>query len=443
MSKPASIKIGICGLGTVGQGVWKHLERSRADLESRLGVKLELYRGAVRDLSKNRPVNIPAEKLTTDALAVATDPDIQIICELIGGTTLAREVTLAALKAGKIVISANKALLCDFGAEIFSTARKHGGHFFFEASVAGGIPIIKALREGLVANRFKLIYGILNGTCNYILTRMVQEGAPYSTILSDAKRLGYAEADESLDVDGWDTAHKASILTYLAHGVWVKTDQMIVEGIAKITQADLKHAATLGYGIKLLAVITRDFDTNALFVRIHPTLLPKDRVLANVNGVFNGISVTGDVVGTTTYIGRGAGQDATASAVISDIADAVALLTSGKAPLLPEEAASIHSRGGHPPTIAALEKIKSRYYVRMTVKDEPGVLAQIATVMANHRVSIASVIQTASERADAASLILTTHESDERAIGETLAQLSKLGSSLEIPLLLRIGDFIE
>lgn len=443
MIKPAVIKIGICGLGTVGQGVWKHLERSRVDLESRLGVKLELSRGAVRDPAKSRAVDIPAEKITTDALAIATDPAIQIVCELIGGTTLAREVTLAALKAGKIVVSANKALLCDHGAEIFSTARKHGGHFFFEASVAGGVPIIKAVREGLVANRFKLIYGILNGTCNYILTRMVQEGASYSIILSDAKRLGYAEADESLDVDGWDTAHKASILAYLAHGVWVKTDRMIVEGIAPITQADLKHAATLGYGIKLLAVITRDFEANEIFVRVHPTLLPKDRVLANVNGVFNGIAVTGDVVGTTTYIGRGAGQDATASAVISDIADAVALLTSGKAPMLPEEAESIHRRGGHSPSLAALDKIKSRYYLRMTVKDQSGVLAEIATVMANHGVSIASVIQTSSGRADAASLILTTHESDERAMGKTLAELSKLASSIDPPLLLRIGDFEE
>jgi homoserine dehydrogenase len=443
MSKATTIKIGICGLGTVGQGVWKHLERSRADIESRLGAAFELYRASVRDLRKPRDVTIPAEKLTTDPLAIANDPEIQVVCELIGGTTLAREVTLAALARGKIVVSANKALICDHGAEIFAAARKHGGHFFFEASVAGGIPIIKALREGLVANRFKLIYGILNGTCNYILTRMVQEGLPYADILVDAKRLGYAEADEALDVEGWDTAHKASILAFLAHGVWVKTDQMIVEGITQITQADLKHAATLGFGIKLLAVITRDFETNEFFLRVHPTLLPKDRVLANVNGVFNGISVTGDVVGTTTYIGRGAGQDATASAVISDIVDAVALLTTGKAPVLPEEAASIHLRGGKIPTSAPLEKIRSRYYLRMTVRDEPGVLAQIATVMASNRVSIASVIQTATERPDAASLILTTHESNEKAISQTLAELARLPSVMEKPLLLRIGDFLE
>jgi homoserine dehydrogenase len=443
MSKPSTINIGICGLGTVGQGVWKHLERARGDLESRLGVTLSLHRASVRDLAKSRAVAVPAEKLTTDPLSIATDPAIQIVCELIGGTTLARDVTLAALRAGKVVVSANKALLCEHGAELFATARRHGGHFFFEASVAGGIPIIKAVREGLVANRFKLIYGILNGTCNYILTRMAAEGASYQAILVDAKRLGYAEADEALDVEGWDTAHKASILAYLAHGEWVKTDRMIVEGITQITQADIKHAAVLGFGIKLLAVITRDFEANELFVRVHPTLLPKNRVLANVNGVFNGIAVTGDVVGTTTYIGRGAGQDATASAVISDIADAVALLTSGKAPLLPEEAGPIHHRGGQAPTIAPLDKIKSRYYVRTTVKDQPGVLAQIATVMANHQVSIASVIQTASERNDAASLILTTHESNESAIAQTLQDLGQLPSVLEKPLLLRIGDFEE
>src|SRR5471032_2938600 len=266
MSQLSTINIGICGLGTVGQGVWKHLEGARASLESRLGVKLHLHRASVRDLGKKRAVRVPAARLTTDPLAVATDPAVHIVCELIGGTTLAREVTLAALRLGKTVVSANKALLCAHGPEIFAAARAHGGHFFFEASVAGGIPIIKALREGLVANRFRLIYGILNGTCNYLLTRMTLEGAPYSAILKEAKALGYAEADESLDVHGWDTAHKASILAFLAHGAWIKPDQMIVEGSDRITQLDLRTAATLGYGIKLLAVITRDFATNEVFV---------------------------------------------------------------------------------------------------------------------------------------------------------------------------------
>jgi homoserine dehydrogenase len=443
MSTPPIINIGLCGLGTVGQGVWKHLSRSRATLEARLGVRLVLHRAAVRDLKRKRAVSIPSSKLTTDALAVATDPSVHIVCELIGGTDLAREVTLAALRCGKIVVSANKALLCEHGVEIFSAAGKYGGHFLFEASVAGGIPIIKALREGLVANRFRLIYGILNGTCNYILTRMTQEGASYTEILADAKRLGYAEADESLDVQGWDAAHKASILAYLAHGVWVRPDQMIVEGIERITQADLRTAAQLGYGIKLLAVITRDFDRNELFMRVHPTLLPRDRVLANVHGVFNGISVTGDVVGTTTYIGRGAGQDATASAVISDIADAVTLLTTGKAVVLPEEAAALHARGGNGVRLAPLQRVRGRHYLRLTVRDQPGVLAQVATVTAKHGVSIASVIQTAAERPGSASLILTTHESDERAIRATLGHLAQLKNVLERPLLLRIGDFSE
>ena len=435
---PTTINIGLCGFGTVGQGVWKHLSANRAELESRLGVKLNLARAAVRDLGKARTVTVPASKLTADPLAIANDPSIHVVCELMGGTTLARQVTLAALRRGKIVVSANKALICEYGAEIFAAAREHGGHFFFEASVAGGIPIIKALREGLVANRFPRIYGILNGTCNYILTQMEDRDAPYASVLADAKHLGYAEADEALDVDGWDTAHKASVLAWLAHGVWVKTDQMIVEGISRITPADFKNASTLGFGIKLLAIITRDFTKNELCVRVHPTLLPEGNVIANVSGVFNAISVTGDVVGTTLYSGRGAGQDATASAVISDIADAVALIKHGK---------GAHFIGEGVPTprkekrLAPPEHIRSRYYVRLTVKDQPGVLARVASVMAKHHVSIASVIQNPAETPGAASLVLTTHQSNEKAMCTTLKQLGSLASVLDEPVLLRIGDF--
>jgi homoserine dehydrogenase len=262
-------------------------------------------------------------------------------------------------------------------------------------------------------------------------------------VLADAKRLGYAEADETLDVQGWDTAHKAAILAYLAHGMWVKTDQMLVEGITRITQTDIVHAAQLGYGIKLLAVITRDFDANQLFIRVHPTLLPRRLVLANVDGVYNGIAVTGDVVGTTIYIGRGAGQDATASAVIGDIADAVTLLTSGKSVVVPDEAAAIHAGGRKGVKLAPLETICSRYYLRLEVRDQPGVLAQVATIMAQNRVSIESVIQRSSRLPDAAMLILTTHQSNEQAIRTTLAGLAQLASVLEEPLLLRIGDFEE
>ncbi|HEY3755617.1 MAG TPA: homoserine dehydrogenase [Opitutaceae bacterium] len=438
MSDSRVISIGLCGLGTVGQGVLKHLQRSGAELQKRLGVRLEVKRAAVRDLRKGRHVKLPAAKLTTDALSIANDPEIPIVCELIGGTGLAREITLAALRKGKIVVSANKALICDHGAEIFAAARRHGGHFFFEASVAGGIPIIKALREGLVANRFPRIYGILNGTCNHILTEMSARGAPYPEVLAEAKALGYAEADESLDVEGWDTAHKASVLAWLAHGVWVPTKRMTVEGIERVTPADLSNAATLGYRIKLLAVISRDFSAGEVSVRVHPTLLPARNVIASVNGVLNAIAVTGDVVGTTLYIGRGAGQDATASAVISDIADAVALMRHGKgAHLMGEEEMA-------PKTscrIAPPERIRNRYYLRLTVKDQPGVLARVASMMASQTVSIATVLQSPAERAGAASLVLTTHESDERALQRALKRLAGFKAVLEKPLLLRIGDF--
>ena len=437
MTTAPVINLGLCGFGTVGQGVWKHFQSARPALEQRLGVRLEIRRVAVRDLRKKRTVRVPRSMLSADPLSIANDPAIQIVCELIGGTTLAREITFAALRQGKMVISANKALICEYGAEIFALARRHGGHFFFEASVAGGIPIIKALREGLVANRFPRIYGILNGTCNHILSQMASCGAPYAEVLAEAKALGYAEADESLDVDGWDTAHKASVLTWLAHGVWVPISRMTVEGIARITPMDLQIAATLGFGIKLLAVITRDFERDELCVRVHPTLLPVRSVIASVNGVLNGVAVTGDVVGTTLYIGRGAGQDATASAVLSDLADAVSLLLHGKGAHLTGD----ESLPGATCKIAPPESIRSRFYLRLTVKDQPGVLAQVASVMARHAVSIASVLQNPAERAGAASLVLTTHESDERSMRRALATLSRLGSSLETPLLLRIGDF--
>jgi homoserine dehydrogenase len=443
MSQPVIIRIGLCGLGTVGQGVWKHFTATRTELESRLGVRLELARAAVRDPRKRRAVRIPAGRICDDPIAVATDPNLDIICELIGGTTVARDVTLAALACGKVVVSANKALISKHGAEIFETARRHGGHFLFEASVAGGIPLIKALREGLVANRFPLIYGILNGTCNYILTQMEEQDASYTSVLGEAKRLGYAEADESLDVLGWDTAHKAVVLAFLAHGTWVKPEQMIVEGIDRITPDDFKNAAALGYGIKLLAVITRDFKSGELSVRVHPTLLPESHVVAKVSGVFNAVSVQGDIAGTTLYIGRGAGQDATASAVISDLVDAVSLLKNDRRAFITARKSSAPARPERPCRLAPPEHIRGRYYVRLTVRDEPGVLAQIAAAMAAQHVSIASVIQSAQEPAGAASLVLTTHQSDERAIRATLTRLTRLRCVLEKPLLLRIGDFPE
>ncbi len=441
MVKRRTINIGFIGLGIVGQGVWKHIQRNRAELEQRLGARLVLYRAAVRDPAKKRPVRIPPSRICVDPLAVATDPKVDIVCELMGGTTLAKKATLAALKCGKIVVSANKALLCQSGEMLFRAARKGRGHFYFEASVAGGIPIIKVIREGLVANRFDLIYGILNGTCNYILTRMDQESLTFEETILEARRLGYVEADESLDLDGWDTAHKAVILGHLAHGNWIKLRHVPVEGIRRITLEDIRWARDLGYKIKLLGIVSRDSQSGKIFVRVHPTLIPKDNILAHVDDVYNGISVTGDIAGTTVHIGRGAGQDATASAVISDITDAVSALL-GKPSTLPAE----EEIGGEifpapEAELADLSEISGHYYIRLNVVDKPGVLAEVSAVMARKEVSIASVIQPKVSLGKRATLILTTHTSNEKIIQETCRNLKKLKNVLTAPFLLRIADF--
>jgi homoserine dehydrogenase len=332
--------------------------------------------------------------------------------------------------------------LCEYGDEVFAAARAGGGHVFFEASVAGGTPIIKAMREGLIANQFPRIYGILNGTCNYMLTRKEREGASYEAVLADAKRLGYAEADESLDVDGWDTAHKAAILAYLAHGRWVKTGDMQVEGIRRISQADIAFAKGFGYRIKLLAHIERDFGTRQLAVSVRPTLLPERLAMANVNEVYNGVCVVGDIVGTTLYVGRGAGRDATASAVISDIMDAITVLSGARRSLVGDETPPVlGGEGGL--EIAPPAAMKASFYLRLAVRDEPGVLARIATVMAENGVSIASVLQRENVAADTATLILTTHETNEHAIQQTIAGLKNTPTVLDEPVLLRIADFTE
>ncbi|MGH6991565.1 MAG: homoserine dehydrogenase, partial [Stellaceae bacterium] len=319
MKSPAPINLGLCGLGTVGQGVLKHLLRGRTALAARFGVPIEVRKAAVRDVRKLRGVRIAPGRLTDDPLSIANDPHIPIVCELMGGTGIAREVTFAALRRGKIVISANKALICRHGAEIFELARRHGGHFFFEASVAGGVPIIKALREGLVANRFPRIYGILNGTCNYILTRMEREKLSFEACLADAQRLGYAEADPTFDIEGHDTAQKLAILASLAFGTRVDENAIYVEGISSITPADLAAADELGYRVKLLGVAVRT--AKGIEQRVHPTMVRKDSAIADVMGVTNAVTIDIDGLDPLTLIGPGAGGMATASAVLSDIAD--------------------------------------------------------------------------------------------------------------------------
>ena len=435
------IKVGLCGFGVVGQGVFDHLDRKRAVLSEQLGAEITVSRIAVRNIGKARDIAVDASIVTDDPLAVAMDPEIDVICELMGGTGIAREVVLAALRAGKIVITANKALLCDFGEELLSVAREHGGHVLFEASVAGGIPVIKAIREGLVINDFSSIYGILNGTCNYILTRMTNEGLSYPEILVEAKALGYAEADESLDVDGIDAAHKAVVLAYLAHGKWVDFKDVRLQGITEVSQEDIQFAKDNGYAIKLIAVIDRAAEKGALRVSVLPTLVSTQCSLGRVDGVFNAISVHGDVVGETVYIGPGAGRDATASAVISDIVDAVKLLIfggpEGRFPFLDPA-----PRNGSLITLAKAEDIESRYYVRLIVLDQPGVMAQIASILASHEVSLASVSQKeVGEDAERVSLIITTHVTTESSIVSAVASLANLESVEEKPFYMPIGNF--
>ncbi len=440
-SKPV-VKIGILGLGVVGQGVLKHLSRSRKLLESRLGVRLKVEKASVRSMRKKRDVKVDKKILTTDNQAIVNDPAIQIVCELIGGTGLAKELVLQALKNGKIVVTANKALLCEHGAEILKAARRSKGHIFFEASVAGGIPIIKSIREGLVANRFPAIHGILNGTCNYILTRMQAENKPFDEILAEAKKLGYAEADESLDVDGIDAAHKAGILTYLAHGRWTPMKKMLIAGIREVTTSDIEAADAMGYRIKHLAAIVADYKLNTVSVGVYPALISKSHILARVDDVYNAVCVNGDVVGTTVHIGRGAGQDATASAVISDIADAVWELSGSGAvnnTIDDENDPLLDALQDLRP--AKLDEVSSSFYIRLTVKDAPGVLAKITALMADSNISIARVIQQLEGEKGTAILTLTTHDSTELAMQKAVKSLNRLASVKAKPFVLRIAKF--
>lgn len=440
MSTPLKIGLGIIGFGTVGQGVWKHLSESKKQMEARMGVKIELIGVCVRDPKKKRAVQIPKTQITTDPNVIVDDPRVNIVCELIGGTTVARQVTLRALKQGKVVISANKALICEHGAEVFNAVSKFGGQFFFEASVAGGIPIIKSLREGLVANQFLQIAGIINGTCNYLLTRMEREGLPYETVLADAKRLGYVEADESLDLDGIDACHKAVILAFLAHGKWVPRKNMLVEGIRAVTLEDIQRARDFGYRIKHLAVIRRNFQKGLMTLGVYPALIPLDKVLARVDDVYNGISLTGDVVGTTTLVGRGAGQDATASAVIGDIVDAIRTLKGSSFKFLTQSDLDAYATLGSTVRMAEMKEIHTSFYLRLSLRDKPGVLADVYRIFAEENVSIARVVQYEHPGTGRGTVTLSTYPVTEAAMERAVKKFKKLKTVLEAPLVLRIFD---
>ncbi len=452
------VNLGIVGGGTVGGGVFQAIQRNGALMASRLGVGLRVLRMAVRDVHKPRAVPIPHSLLTTDWSGVVNDPQINLIVELMGGTTTARRVVLESLRQGKPVVTANKALLSAHGEELFEAAQRSGTNLYYEASVAGGIPIIKVLREGLIGNHITRLYGIVNGTCNYILTRMKLEGADFADVLADAQRLGYAEAEPSLDVDGHDAAHKIGILASLAHGFWVNPRHLYVEGIRQVTQLDMRFAGQLGYTIKLLGIVKRpdpapDLPSAAaapaakrqspianrkssIQVSVYPTLVPNHHVLASVNHVFNAIYVRGDVVGDTLYYGRGAGQDATASAVLSDLADAALDLKCGTRSRIPPFVP--HERDG---AVIPIEQVVCRYYVRLSVVDRPGTLARIAAILARARIGISSVIQPEGHEGSSVPLILMIHDATNAAMSGALSKIGQLSVIKAAPVMLRVENF--
>jgi len=427
------LNIGLVGAGIVGGGVVKNLTRNAGLIAERIGIRLNLKWVCDKDAARLAALPVPKNARTSDAQQLLADPDVPVVVELVGGTGFAKTLILDALRRGKIVVTANKALLAHDGEEIFATAAKNKTNIFYEASVAGGIPIIKALREGFVANQFPLIYGIVNGTCNYILSRMSAEGKDFNDVLAEAQKLGYAEADPGLDIDGIDTAHKATILASLAHGFWTGYDNAYVEGIRHVSQMDIQVARELGYAIKLLAIIKST--DGAVEVRVHPTLIPQRHVLASVNGVFNAVAVRGDVVGDTMFYGRGAGADATSSAVIADLADAALNLKFGSVGRVPAFVSHrLHAK------LRTIDEVESRYYLRLTVADRAGVIAKISKVLGDAKISIASVLGRESET-NIVPLIMMLHTAKDRAVRDAVAKIDHLDVVKDKTVVLRVESF--
>ncbi len=432
------LNVAILGGGTVGGGVFRALRRNGSLLATRTGVRLRIHHIIVRHRRKQRLIRFPERLIGSDWKLAVGDPKTDIVVELIGGTNTAKAIVETALQLGKPVVTANKALLSEHGETLFAAAA-NGAGLYYEASVAGGIPIIKVLRESLAGNRFRRIYGILNGTCNYILTRMETEGGDFAEALADAQKAGYAEAEASLDVDGQDAMHKTGILASLAHGFWVPPTAIHVEGIRRITRLDIEFAAKLGYKIKLLASICPLPAVRSAVPRIQvsvcPTLIPRSHVLASVNGIFNAVYIHGDVVGETLYYGRGAGPDATASAVLSDIADAALDRVHQTVRIKPF---AVHAPEGQ---VIPRENIVSEYYLRLTVVDKPGTMAQIANVLAGNRIGISSIIQPEGHQAAAVPLILMIHDAAAGTMQQALEAISRLKVVKSPPRMIRVEHF--
>jgi homoserine dehydrogenase len=383
------INVGLLGIGTVGGGTFNVLARNEAEITRRAGRPIRITKVADKNLELARQVAAGRAQVTDDAFSVVTDPDIDIVVELIGGYGIARELVMAAIANGKHVVTANKALLAVHGNEIFAAAHAKGVMVAFEAAVAGGIPIIKAVREGLTANRIQWIAGIINGTTNFILSEMRDKGLPFDVVLKEAQRLGYAEADPTFDIEGIDAAHKITILSALAFGIPMQFDKAHVEGISQLDADDNKYAEQLGYRIKLLGITRRR--PEGVELRVHPTLIPTKRLIANVEGAMNAVLVQGDAVGATLYYGKGAGAEPTASAVIADLVDVTRMHTADPEHRVPHLAFQPDALENTP--ILPLSEVETSYYLRLRVEDKPGVLADITRILADQQISIDAMIQ--------------------------------------------------
>ncbi len=417
------INVGLLGIGTVGGGTWEVLGRNADEIQRRAGRAIRITKVADKDVKKARALVKGKAKVTADAYEVVRARDIDIVIELIGGTTIARDLVLEAIRNGKQVVTANKALLATHGNEIFKAAQKKGVMVAFEASVAGGIPIIKALREGLAANRIEWIAGIINGTSNFILSEMRDKGLPFATALKEAQKKGYAESDPTFDIEGVDAAHKLTILSALAFGIPMQFPKAYTEGISTLTQEDIRYAEELGYRIKLLGITKRT--GKGIELRVHPTLIPTRRLIANVEGVMNAVLVKGDAAGTTMYYGAGAGSLPTASAVVADLVDVTRLITADPGQRVPHLAFQPDRLAKDP--ILPIGEVETSYYLRMRVQDRPGVLADVTRILADSRISIDAMVQKEpGEGESRVDIVMLTHRAVEKNVNAALAKIEKL-----------------
>ncbi len=420
-----AINVGLLGIGTVGGGTFTVLKRNAEEITRRAGRPIEISIVADRNLDLARQVTSGACKVTDDAFAVVSDPNVDIVVELIGGYGVAKDLVMKAIENGKHVVTSNKALLATHGNEIFAAAQKKGVIVAFEAAVAGGIPIIKALREGLSANRIEWVAGIINGTTNFILSEMRDKGLSFADVLKEAQRLGYAEADPTFDVEGVDAAHKLTIMSAIAFGIPMSFDKAHVEGITKLDAIDIKYAEQLGYRIKLLGVTKRT--PEGVELRVHPTLIPEKRLIANVEGAMNAVLVKGDAVGATLYYGKGAGAEPTASAVIADLVDVTRLHTSDPEHRVPHLAFQPDAVVDLP--ILPLAEVQTAYYLRLRVEDKPGVLADITRILADQSISIDAMIQKEPGEGEVQTdIILLTHQTREKNVDAAIAKIEALAA---------------